>query len=127
MILLDPVFVNPNSTESMILILRYIGQKAHISKYMKPDEQTNATKRYWTFICCDGLPHALVRRLIEEYFICSICKDGLLGVDDAQKHAERNHPKKNPSFYKEFDWIYLVTGEGHYEMNLLKSFMELNW
>ena len=34
-ILLDPVFVNPNSIESMILILRYIGKKAGICKYIQ--------------------------------------------------------------------------------------------
>ena len=28
---------------------------------------------------------------------------------------------------REFDWALLHTGDGHYEMNLLKSFFELNW
>lgn len=30
-------------------------------------------------------------------------------------------------YYLEFDWVFLITGDGHYEMNLMKSFMELNW
>ena len=35
MTLLDPIFVNPNSIENMILVLRHIGQKAHIAKYLR--------------------------------------------------------------------------------------------
>lgn len=127
--LLDPVFVNPNSIQSMILVLRHIGKIANISKYLAKDQlsETSFTKRAWTFVCCDGLPHALVRRLIEEYFICTICKEGFLGIDDAKKHGKKDHPNESSAYYLEFDWVFLLTGEGHYEMNLLKSFMELNW
>ena len=25
------------------------------------------------------------------------------------------------------DWVLLICGDGYYEMNLLKSFMEMNW
>ena len=45
-----------------------------------------------------------------------------------QKHeAEHRGSGIKPKFVREFDWIFLLTGEGHYEMNLMKSFMELNW
>ena len=124
-ILLDPVFVNPNSLENIILVLRHIAKKAKIAKYLK-EKQEGA--RYWTFICCDGLPHGLVRKLIEEYLVCSICGQGFLGVEAAQKH-EISHLNRgeSTSFCIEFDWVFLITGDGHYEMNLTKSFMELNW
>ncbi|XP_062597901.1 uncharacterized protein LOC134259320 [Saccostrea cucullata] len=125
--LLDPVFVNPNSIESMILILRFIGKKANIKKYISEEQKEDVYIRSWTFVCCDGLPHSLVRRLVEEYFICSLCKEGYLGIEEAQNHAEKKHPGTTPYFSKEFDWVFLLTGEGHYEMNLMKSFMELNW
>lgn len=28
---------------------------------------------------------------------------------------------------KEFDWVILRPGNGHYEMNMFKSFIEVNW
>ncbi|CAC5361841.1 unnamed protein product [Mytilus coruscus] len=45
--LLDPVFVNPNSIDSIILVLRHIGKKGSISKYMKNDDETKNI--FWTF------------------------------------------------------------------------------
>ena len=126
-ILLDPVFLNPNSIDNIILVLRHIARKAKIAKYFK-DYERPKDARFWTFICCDGLPHGLVRKLIEEYLICSICEAGLLGIEEAQKHeTQHSNSGVKPKFLKEFDWIFLLTGEGHYEMNLMKSFMELNW
>ena len=126
-ILLDPVFLNPNSIDNIILVLRHIARKAKIAKYFK-DQERPRDARFWTFICCDGLPHGLVRKLIEEYLICSVCEAGLLGIEEAQKHeAQHCSSGVKPKFLKEFDWIFLLTGEGHYEMNLMKSFMELNW
>ncbi len=29
--------------------------------------------------------------------------------------------------YQEFDWILLCIGDGHYELNMYRAFMELNW
>ena len=133
-ILLDPVFVNPNSIESMILVLRHIGKKGNIEKYIHHQNARSSSfshskncVRYWTFVCCDGLPHALVRRLVEEYFVCSVCQKGCLGMKEAQHHGKNVHPEGETTFHREFDWVFLLTGDGHYEMNLMKSFMELNW
>ena len=126
-ILLDPVFLNPNSIDNIILVLRHIARKAKIAKYYKDCERPTDA-RYWTFVCCDGLPHGLVRKLIEEYLVCSVCETGILGIHDAQKHAAKHTGSGiTANFVREFDWIFLLTGEGHYEMNLMKSFMELNW
>ena len=126
-ILLDPVYLNPNSIDNIIIVLRHIAKKAKIAKYYEDDKRP-ADARFWTFICCDGLPHGLVRKLIEEYLICSVCNNGFLGIDVAQKHeAEHARAGIMPKFGREFDWIFLLTGEGHYEMNLMKSFFELNW
>ena len=117
---LDPVLANPNSIENILYVLRHIGKKAGIKRYV------SSGKRYWTVICCDGLPHSLVRRLIEEYLHCSECDVGCLGIKEMEKHAKKVHGGE-VSFYYEFDWVLLLTGDGHYEMNLVKSFMELNW
>ena len=87
-ILLDPVFVNPNSTENIILVLRHIGKKAGISSYSTPGKDG---ARQWTFVCCDGLPYGIVRKLIEEYLVCSGCGVGCLGLEEVQKHEKQVH------------------------------------
>ena len=126
-ILLDPVFLNPNSIDNIVLVLRHIARKAKIAKYYR-DYERPTDARYWTFVCCDGLPHGIVRKLIEEYLVCSVCEKGVLGIQDAQKHEiEHRGSGIKISFTREFDWVFLLTGEGHYEMNLMKCFMELNW
>ena len=124
-ILLDPVFVNPNSFESIVLILRHIGKKARISKYSPAGDDFPV--RYWTFVCCDGLPHGMVRRIIEEYFVCMQCGEGILGIEATKNHDKSKHGGIGTRYSQEFDWVFLVCGDGHYEMNLMKSFMELNW
>lgn len=123
--LLDPVFVNPNSIDSIVLVLRHIGKKGRISKYLKDDDET--PKRFWTFVCCDGLPHGLVRRVVEEYFVCLECEEGFLGIKNVEDHEVKAHPNTRSRYVQEFDWVFLICGDGHYEMNLMKSFMELNW
>ena len=32
-----------------------------------------------------------------------------------------------PKHYREFDWVIPMIGDGHYLMNLMKSFIEINW
>ena len=123
-ILLEPVFVNPNSTENIILVLRHIGKKAEIARYFAGQ---SLDTRQWTFVCCDGLPHGIVRKLIEEYLVCSECGVGCLGIEQFEKHNKSVHKADEGVFYHEFDWVFLVSGDGHFEMNLMKSFVKLNW
>ncbi len=121
--LLDPVFVNPNSKESLILVLRHIGTKAGVRRY-------GGTKRSWVIICCDGLPYTIILSLIQEQIICLSCNQSICGQQAFQKHCTSVHadtPANDVMCAREFDWVLLRIGEGHYEMNLMKAFMELNW
>ncbi|CAC5391852.1 unnamed protein product [Mytilus coruscus] len=122
-VLTDPVYCNPNSMETVARVLRKIGTENGIVRY-------GGTKREWTFVCCDGLPFMICKKLKEEAVICiePDCKKKFLTRKEFTLHADQEHPDaKNCQFMYEFDWFYLRIGAGHYEMNLLKAFFELNW
>ncbi|CAC5389991.1 unnamed protein product [Mytilus coruscus] len=115
-----PVFVNPNSNDSVALVLRQIGINSGIMKY-------NGQDRHWTFVCCDGRPHSLYHKILDECIICCYCQNSFMSRKLYREHHKINHANLIPSFAKEFDWLYLRIGLGHYEMNVIKSFFELNW
>jgi len=51
-----------------------------------------------------------------------------MGIEDMKAHRDQAHSSEDHfTFFREFDWVHLKVGDGHYEMNLMKSFMELNW
>ena len=114
----DPAFVNPNSYESLTAVLRKIGQDAGITRY-------GGNKRSWMIVCCDGLPYHLCMKLIKETWICRKCSECIFGSEKMDNHLQ--HTCKHSSAYREFDWVLLKIGGGHYEMNMFKSFVELNW
>lgn len=120
--LMDPVFVNPNSFDNLIMVMRHIGKISGVKRY-------GGKEREWLYICCDGLPYTMILRLTQEYFVCKKCKEGLLGSESWKKHVQQSHSENvdDVEHILEFDWVQLRTGDGHYEMNLMKSFVELNW
>lgn len=122
-LLTDPVFCNPNSSETVARVLRKIGKDNKIKRY-------GGDERSWTFVCCDGLPYMICRKLQEETVICTVdkCNKTFMSKVQLQQHAKEFHPATDEIQYaNEFDWFYLRIGSGHYEMNLIKSFFELNW
>lgn len=59
--------------------------------------------------------------------VYKLCSEGVLGTDSWQAHTQQKHPDSPEEEYViEFDWVHLKTGDGHYEMKLKKSFVELN-
>ena len=42
------------------------------------------------------------------------------------KHSTSKHSKL-AGYFREFDWVLLKPAGGHFEMNSIKSFFELNW
>ena len=114
----DPVFANPNSYDSLRAVLRKIGEDAGIRRY-------GGTQRYWTVVCCDGLPYHLCMKLIQQTFTCSKCKESIFGNKLMSTHVKNKCP--GASVFREFDWVLLKIGGGHYEANMMKAFMELNW
>ncbi len=118
--LTEPVFCNPNSIERVASVLRQIGLENGVSRY-------GGQERHWTFVCQDGLPYTMCMKLIKEAVICDHCQTKCPSVEALQAHNMLTHPGKTARYYREFDWVYLIPGWGHYEMNLVKSFFELNW
>ena len=58
---------------------------------------------------------------------CKVCSEGVLGTDKWQAHTRQKHPDlPEQEYVLEFDWGHVKTGDGHYEMNLMKSYVELN-
>ena len=122
-VLTDPVFCNPNSCETVAYVLRQIGIENGLTRY-------GGSCRHWTFICCDGVPYMICKKLKEDAVICltANCKESFLSKKDYDRHVESVHSDVSECKYVyEFDWFYLRIGAGHYEMNLVKSFFELNW
>lgn len=117
---LDPVFVNPNSYDSLKLVLRHIGKIAGVKRY-------KGVEREWAMVCCDGLPYTMLFRLIYDYYTCSVCGQIFFGTDQIETHKKLHTEKPDMLFFREFDWVYIHSADGHYEMNLMKSFVNLNW
>ena len=64
----------------------------------------------------------------QECFICAECNGKYIGEDEFGAHTKEKHTYlQNVLRIREFDWALLHTRDGHYEMNLQKSFFELNW
>lgn len=65
-------------------------------------------EKRWLAIACDGLPYSMVYKIIQQYVICNLCQKQFMGITLYRQHAIEDHA-------------------GHYEMNLMKSFVDLNW
>ena len=116
----DPVFVNPCSYEAVKVVLRQIGKSADISSY-------GTGIREWLVLYMDGTPYILAQKLIRETFICQECGACIDGEDKLESHYRSMHAALPIKQCLEFDWVLLRPGAGHYEMNMIKSFVELNW
>ncbi|CAG2220191.1 unnamed protein product [Mytilus edulis] len=91
--LTDPVFCNPNSSLSVARVLRKIGEENDILRY-------GGRKRHWTFICCDGLPYMIIRKLKQEAVICVFadCNKSFLTLEEYNKHANQSHPEEQRKY-----------------------------
>lgn len=102
----DPAFMNPNSIESVKLILRQIGLNAGIRQYGKGN-------REWLFVVCDGLPFGLCNKVIERTLRCGLCKCSDVSYTsetEFQAHHNSIHTGKDEIKVKEFDWVILRPG-----------------
>ena len=115
----EPTFRNPNSYASCSEVLRKIGKEGELFR-------CGGTKRHWMIVGCDGLPFRLCLHIIQNTFTCSMCHTSHFQVENYQKHCNLFH-NGQVSFCFEFDWVLLKVAGGHFEMNAIKSFFELNW
>ena len=116
----QPIFVNPCSYDACLTILRELGRKACIRKYGLGD-------REWVSVCCDGSPYVLCLRIIQSTYMCNVCKESANGIAAMEIHMEQSHCEAALSYSLEFDWVHLVPGTGHVEMNLVRTIVEFCW
>jgi hypothetical protein len=95
--LLDPVFVNPNSMETISMVLRHIGMKGGLKRY-------GGNEREWTSISCDGLPYGMITKLKEEALVCALCGTKIRGLEKFPLHCTSHHPgQEEVAYFREFD------------------------
>ena len=120
----EPDLRNPSSFENIAEILRNIGKESGIAKY---NNELNSV-RQWMYIECDGGIYPIVWQLIRNVLQCNTCKCSFYGLEAFQDHLCAVADDDNETTYgHEFDWIVLVPGLLHLEMNAGRSFVNLNW
>ena len=111
----EPDFLIPNSYENIASILRNIGEHFGISRY--------GIDKHWLYLECDGGIYTIVDKLIFNVLWCGCCKNSFYGKENYLSHQCQGSDE--PEF--EFDWLVLMPGLLHLEMNSGKAFMKLNW
>ena len=78
----EPQFVNPNSYQTIISVIRCLGQQAGIRRY-------GGTEREWLFLECDGLPYKILRDIMDNVFRCKRCGDSFYGMENFECDEHR--------------------------------------
>lgn len=118
----DPVFVNPNSFDSVKEVLRRVGHAASVSRYHP--NVPNARK--WLSVTMDGSPYLVSRAVIDAVYLCCECEADILKAKQ-DDHRTDVHQGCRVNFIKEFDRVLLDVGKLHLEMNMAKTFTSHNW
>ena len=101
----DPVFVNPNSFDSVKEVLRRVGHAASVSRYHP--NLPNARK--WLSVTMDGSPYLVSRTVIDAVYLCCDCETEVLKSKQGD-HCNDVHQGRRVNFIKEFDWVLLRIG-----------------
>lgn len=126
----DPVFVNPNSFEPVKVVLRRVVSAARVKRYHPKDPSA----REWLSVTMDGLPYLLCREVVESVHICSLCSKEVLlscGKEDllnaCEMHTIEEHIGQQVNYIKGFDWALIRIGKLHMEMNMARTFIDIQW
>lgn len=117
----EPEFVNPNSYQTIVTVIQNIGKRAGLVRY-------GGDTRQWLFLECDGLPYKIMRDIIDNVYICLRCSTSFYGKEKINSDDHRCfliHGEQ--PLVREFDWLVPVMGLLHFEMNVARSFLKLNW
>lgn len=101
----DPVFVNPNSFDSMKEVFRRIGTSCRVSRYHPGDPDA----RVWVSVTMDGLPYLVSTQVIQNVLICTECGGEVL-KRDVSKHCVEVHQGQRCKCVQEFGWVVLRIG-----------------
>lgn len=118
----EPVFVNPNSQKTLKEVLRRVGKAANVKRYNPSDPGA----RQWLNVTMDGLPYLVCRKVINTVLLCIECGDEVT-EDSVTDHCLTIHRRQKCTTVSEFDWVVLRIGKLHFEMNMARHFIDLNW
>ena len=127
-ILGDPIFVNPNSYETVSKVLQNIGSECGVQRYVQDPEKV---ERQWLLVVGDGAPLSLIIHLIHDALICTLCSERCSSQERLQKHYRERHVEEflqnRIQFAYEYAWLLPKLGCGHYEMQMAKTFFNVMW
>lgn len=102
-----PDKLSPSGLEKIENILRNLGRKAGVERYV------NNSSREWLFLENDDGIYQVVMKLIENVLQCPRCQDSIYGLKDFMEHSCVILYNTKPQY--DFDGIVLSTGLLHYE------------
>ena len=134
---------NPASYEAVKGHLRQFASFARVKKYVESDpshdDKDDPLDREWFYLVVDGKPKLLILGLQENCYRCEECGyEVAIGssFDNLLKHMHEVHKDKvgnlslekgNYDKWREFDYVLVVSGKGHYEKNMLQVLADFNW
>ena len=115
----EPCLVNPNSYQTVCQVGKHI-------------QTTAIGDRKWTAIGCDGNPYLIMRKLQQTTFHCPQYKIDMTSTGpEFVGHMSSVHNviinAKEVIEYLTFNNILLLTGAGHFEMNMLRCIIKFAW
>ena len=130
------VYVNPNKFERVEKVFEEIQKRTKtfdnptsfllFDKAGKVSVETQELSdvRQYLIITVDGLPHRIGIEVIKHCFKCNVCEKKISSISDVSKHFEKFGHEK---YIKRFSNIIIKLGGLHLELNMLRSFVSLNW
>ena len=130
------VYVNPNKFERVEKVFEEIQKRTKTfenpSSFLTIDESGNiaveirelANVRHYIVVTVDGLPHRIAIEVIKHCYRCSECGKKISSISDVSKHFNKFGHKR---YIKRFSNIIVKLGGLHLELNMLRSFVSLNW
>ena len=107
----EPDLMNPSGFLNISKILQNIGKRTLIDKYVE------GGKRKWLFLD-DGSIYHIAVKLIDNVLQCRECKETMYGKTNFDDHPCNVLNSITPEH--EFDWIIIMPGLLHLEMNAVK-------
>ena len=116
----DPMFTEPNSKAGCRTIVDELGRRLGVMGCVP-----NGIRKF-AILCCDGQPYDMIRKMIRNTQVCSVCKELFKEEKLFLKHNKTVHKGVAKPSYP-YSWLLLHQGFGHLHMNLTKQATKTFW